>query len=253
MNDLYFEHALTKVFVSGASNSDDRYKYEVAGVKLGNVAKTGSCVGKQADDDTPEGIYNKYFKWTVDEDSYGDYTYIFDEPVEIGTEMTPLMTNVGEKGSFMMIPQQLKAEILTENPETESVVKLQMKEGVSYIALLVRITYNKTGDVVYPYAEGVDAITETVNDVEYAWAAFPVASKWEMQRFVDYYVEFGNGAGYVAPGADEVLEYTPILGPQIYFFEEVCSWDDQGNENTVGQGYEGTVNTGSVEDPFLDD
>ncbi len=272
-NDIVFEHALTKVFVSSASNSDTRYKYEVAGVKLGNVAKTGSCVGRQAfhDDEDPEnsdpeGIDNKYFKWTVDENSVGDFTYIFDEPIEISnTGKTSLMSYTGEKGSFLMLPQQLKAEIVSENPESESVVQLEMKDGVAYVALLIRITYNQTGEVVYPYAEGVEAITETIGEgddaVEYAWAAFPVASEWQMQRYVDYYVDFSKGAGYVAPGADSKIEFTPILGEKIIFFENVWSWDPNaeeypvpgGNDVTLTEGaYEGVVNTGSVSDPFGD-
>lgn len=270
--EVNFTHALTKVFVSGARNSDENqtYKYSVAGVRFGNIAKSGDFIFNKYDRETD---YPDEYIWTTDE-TLGNITYIFDEPVEIGENTTPLMQARDEDGymilddpnnSFLMIPQQLKYEL--KDPATEdnnsNVKEYAMTEDVAYIGLLLRITHNELGDVVYPLMEEttdeegnkvmkniIPDITEGVNGEQYAWAVFPIGTNWAAGTFVDYLVDFGKGAGYVAPSENTDASLKPILG-EIAFTVYVWPWND-GTESTVEQSGEGVVDVTNVEDPFPD-
>lgn len=268
---LTFKHTLTKVFVSGAWKGDSPYKYEVAGVKFGNVVKTADLTydDRNCDEEMEE---DKFFTWTPKAGAngmYGDFEYIFDEPVEIESSRTELMSGALDredaKGSFLMIPQQLVYEGIDEG-ETEdyhSVKSLKMKDGVAYISLLIRIENNDI--LMYPYEEGVKNITKEINGKKYAWASFPIASKWRAGNYSDYVVDFSNGAGYVAAGAEGLvfeyedeagnivkdvmkMEHTPILG-EIKFMEDVSPWNSY-DLITVDQNHEGVINGHDVEDPF---
>lgn len=269
--EVIFTHALTKVFVSGARNSDENqtYKYSVAGVRFGNIAKTGDFIFNKYDrvNDDPEE-----YIWTTD-DNLGNLTYIFDEPVEIGETTTPLMQARNDEGfilddpsnSFMMIPQQLK--YVLKDPaaadDNSNVNDYAMTEGVAYIGLLLRITHNELGDVVYPLMEEVidddgnkeliniiPDITEGVAGEQYAWAVFPVGTNWTAGSYVDYLVDFGKGAGYVAPSENEDASLKPILG-EISFTVYVWPWND-GTASTVEQPDEVIIDEGFVDDPFAD-
>lgn len=196
--------------------------------------------------------------------------YIFETPVKIGAETTPLMDSKSENGSFLLIPQQLKHEV-SEGVEDDSSSprSFVFKEGVSYIALLVRIIHNIDADhseVAYPYAKGVENITVTIDGEKYAWAAFPVGTKWVPGCYVDYFVDFSNGPGFVAPGGcyltidgftgEEptriLLDYKPILGGQIIFTEDVNTWNE-GTAGTVDNGGETDIDQGDFEDPGFED
>lgn len=271
---LYFDHALAKVYVSAAWNNNEEYTYEVVGVKLANIAKTGKYIfnkfGREADFAGDEEVIPH--EWTPSE-ALGDITYIFDAPVTIGATQTPLMSGgmdengeVDNKGAFLMIPQQLThVKANPEQSDSENVTQLKFQEGVAYVGLLIRITHNKSGDVIYPYAKGTDNVSQEVNGVKYAWAAFPVASTWDIGHFTDYVVDFTDGAGFIPGGAEGYdhfynpddpenydhidLEYKPVLGTAIRFMEEVGDWTN-GNQNTLGHTYEGVVNVGGGDDFF---
>ena len=275
--DLTFKHALSKVFVSHVMNNDERYSYKVAGVRFGNIAMTGNGMYD------PYGYsdsYSDYFKWTVAENPTDKAEYIFKEGVEIDGN-TALMSNEGTDGSFLLIPQQLQY-VTKEGIEDEGdgVHNLVCQEGVAYVGLLIRITEkNLKGEdeVVYPFAQGVANITETVNGEEYAWAIFPVSTNWLAGNYIDYQVDFSKGAGFVAPGAEGFmhpwgpqpgdedyseendwwvkLEYTPILGSEIKFTVTILDWDLSNTDSTVQQdgddhSKEVWQDGDSVEDPF---
>ncbi|MDE7388749.1 MAG: fimbrillin family protein, partial [Muribaculaceae bacterium] len=220
-----FEHMLSKVYVSQAKNEDTRYKYEVAGVKFGNIYKSGNCKYNTSDlwmepdaDGVKEIDTEKYpgidsekngrpILWSVpDTAKLCTIEYIFDEAIEIGSDFTNIMDGCAEDAeasktaSFLMLPQQLTYEEAGEgNGDDEATIVF--KKGVSYVALLIRITYAQTGEIIYPYAKGVENITEEVEGVKYAWAALPVSSKWMASSYHFYNIDFSHGAGYVAPGA----------------------------------------------------
>lgn len=272
--EFIFKHALTKVFVSRIINSDTRYKYEIAGVKIGNISNSGEFIYRgekvlTGGEDDENGVVdeNGYVNDPVGDGFYwkaGNQTeemvYLFDEPFTLtdGT-VYPMSGNdsgaedeVGfqdgkGKGAFMLIPQQLNHVVADE--ETE---KLSMEEGVSYIAFLVKITYLPTNEVIYPYAEGVEAISQEIEGETYAWAAFPVKTLWRPGTYVDYAVTLSDGAGYVAPGAEEEYQFKPILGREIRFTEEVQFWPNY-NDSSFNQNGEIIGDGTNTSDPFGDD
>ncbi len=271
--ELTFMHSLTKVFFSSVANNDSRYKYEIAGVKFGNIHNSGdfefrgekAVLGEGASEDDingqfrPDGYiqdaggYGQF--WKPAGDQTAELEYIFDDVKTLDADATRLDLMSGDdtatdtgKESFMMVPQQL-SETFTAN-EDDSL--LEFKEGMSYAAFLVRITYLPTGEVIYPYAEGVEAISKTIGEgddaVTYAWAAFPISTLWVPGTYVDYFVDFSKGAGFVAPGATE-HEYEPILGREIRFTEEVFDWNE-GKDVTVDHKYEIGQDITGGDDPF---
>lgn len=275
--ELTFTHALTKVFISKVANDDVRYKYEIVGVKFGNITNTGDYVyrGEKAFDDEGRNGYFGTDGYIQDYTGYGHFwkpaeaqadeiEYIFDEPVVLDNDNTTqyLMSGddtanlEGGKECFMLIPQKLSAKFVNEDGTLEAG---KFEKGMTYIAFLVRITNLITNEVIYPYAideetgaSKTDAISKEVNGVTYAWAAFPVSSLWVPGSFIDYFVDFSKGAGFVAPGADESIEFTPILGREIKFYEEVFDWTD-GTEITVDQSGELGMDVGNADDPFGED
>lgn len=287
-----FQHTLSKVFVSAAWNTNEEYSYKVAGIKLGNIAKSGDCAFNRFGREENYDVENEevpVIEWTASK-QLGDIVYIFDEPVEIGETSTPLMSgglneygSVDKKGAFLMIPQQVtNSAVKTESGTVEggtaeeNVTTLEFKEGVAYVALLIQITH-KSGELIYPYKQGTDNVSQEVNGEKFAWAAFPIASNWSAGFFTDYVVDFSNGAGFI-PGEAEGYEiifsqadpddpesednkvkielaYRPVLGYDIRFYEMVNTWAD-GNENTLTHSpsashtYEAVVNASYVEDSF---
>lgn len=276
-----FEHMLSKVYVAGAKNTNDSYNYQVAGVKFGNIHKSGngrymvsSEMPAEEEDKNPAYDYvnaGSYpVVWTFsDDEPVDELSVIFETPVTIKEEETDLMGGFDSTGSFMMIPQQLVHSVSEGTEEAESPT-LEMKSGVAYIALLLRIT-DTEGNVVYPFDQGVDNISEIIGDGEnaskFAWAVFPIASRWSASHITTYTIDFTHGAGYVAPGAEGYydaffedekidLEYKPILGGKVYFIEtesDVRNWDntdiDWTNE-TNSQKYTVSVDVADEEDPF---
>lgn len=269
-----FEHMLSKVYVAAAMNGNDNYTYEVAGVKFGNIHKTGgTCRFNTPAEWADEEHKNDYdwanagsrsIAWTFAEDKEAneELEVIFDDPITINASETKLMDGDAGKGSFLMMPQQL-ANSKVEGTEEAETPTLEMKSGVAYIALLIRVT-DKAGEVVYPYVKGVDNISKTVNGEKYAWAAFPIDSRWRGNHHTTYTIDFTHGAGFVAPGAEGYedayfgdninLEYKPILGGKVQVTEAwIREWDnsdiDQTHE-TNSQKYTVSVDVADEEDPF---
>lgn len=270
---LFFEHALTKVYISTVANQDTRFKYEIMGVRFGNIHNSGDFEYRGDKNyygpRTPESINGIFesdgyindangtgFYWKPAGEQTGMMDYIFASPVVLDNDNTSATVMTGDDtaiaGSecFMLIPQRLSESFVDEEGVLTSST---FDAGMSYIAFLVRITNLITNEVIYPYAEGVEAITQTIGEgadaVKYAWAAFPVSSLWVPGSFIDYYVDFSKGAGFVAPGASADVVLQPILGREIKFYEEVDTWDD-GSYTTVEHPGELGVDVGGEEDPF---
>lgn len=271
--ELTFKHALSKVYVSEVRNSEDSdFKYEIVAVKFSNIHNTGdfiyrgekalSATGDEVNPYTDEEGYtsdvtgNGIF-WKPVGEQTDEIEYRFETPIVVGETTTSATVMSGSdadaNGAFMLIPQQLSKEFLNEDGTIEST---SFEEGMSYVAFLVRITHIKSGKIVYPYATGVEAISETIGEGEdaitYAWAAFPISSLWGGGAFTDYVVDFSKGAGYVAPGADEEYALYPILGNEIKFTGEVLTWED-GSWTTIDQENQLGIDVGGEEDPFGED
>ncbi|MDE6271478.1 MAG: fimbrillin family protein [Muribaculaceae bacterium] len=262
--DLYFKHALSKVFVSKAKNDNSEYTYKVAGVRFGNIAMTGDC---KYDPSAGDGSMHSYFTWTY-ADQKASVEHKFAKGIEIDGS-ADLMSGAETDGSFLLIPQTLPSELASE----ESDQRFLCKEGVAYIGLLIQIVQKDDNKVVYPFEKGVDNITETIDGEKYAWAIFPVGTTWLAGNYVDYQVDFTNGAGFVAPGAEGYdyegwedgdeesktlhfdLQYKPIFGESIKFTVEICGWDKSYTDSNVQQNgdkesLEVILDGGAVEDPF---
>lgn len=283
--ELTFQHALTKVYISEIRNSDSRHKYEIMGVKFGNIHNSGKYEyrGEKAydGDETPNGTFREDgfiqdaigygIFWQPTGEQTGDMEYTFSSPIVLDSNATSAELMKGsdtdsdtKAESFMLMPQQLSKAFLNAEGNLGG---LEFDKGMSYIAFLVRITNTITGDVIYPYAKDeygnstVDAISKTIDGVTYAWAAFPISSIWAPGTYVDYLVDFSEGAGFVAPGASEEVELQPILGRKIKFYVEVDNWGEsedgsstgQGQWITVGQDSELGVDVAGEDDPFGDD
>lgn len=281
--ELTFKHALTKVFISKLGNSGNPYRYEIMGVRFGNINNTGTYLYRGIKSIEPETDENGTFDsegYLCDYEGNGHFwktvgeqtdviEMIFDEPIILDNEHSSIEFMSGNaddpKGSFMMIPQQLSSTAVNNG----SMEQGAFTNDMSYIAFLVRITNtdkeftntNEDGEeiteecVVYPYDEGVESISRTFgegdNAVTYAWAAFPVSSLWVPGSYIDYFVDFSKGAGFVAPGADASVEFKPILNHEIRFIESVGEWRD-GSKDTIDQENQLGMDEGNVDDPFGD-
>lgn len=287
--EITFQHALTKVYISEVHNNDTRYKYEIMGVKFGNIHNSGkyefrgekavfpdeSNNGTIREDGFLQDAVGYGIFWQPTGEQTGDMEYIFSTPVVLDGDNTSVDVMKGsdtdsdtKSESFMLIPQQLSNAFLNEEG---NIGGLEFDKEMSYIAFLVRITNTITNEVIYPYAKDedgvstVDAISKTIGEgedaVTYAWAAFPISSLWAPGTYVDYLVEFTDGAGFVAPGADPEVELQPILGRKIRFYVAVDNWGEnedgsetgQGQWITVGQNSELGVDVGNSDDAFGDD
>ncbi|MDE6303854.1 MAG: fimbrillin family protein [Paramuribaculum sp.] len=268
--ELTFKHALSKVYISEVRNSDTRFKYEIMGVKFGNIHNSGNIYYKgEKALNMPEGEINETFNsdgyirngdgriaLMPTGDQNNDMEYIFNAPIILDKSTTTADVMSGsdteaveaadKTGSFMMIPQQLSSAFLNEEGELNSG---SFDSGMSYIAFLVRITNLITNEVIYPYAERVEAISKTIGEHTYAWAAFPVSTLWVPGLYTDYLVDFSKGAGFVAPGADEEIVGRPILGREIKFTITVGEWDN-GGWITIDEKNQLGVDVADDEDPF---
>lgn len=278
--ELTFTHALSKVFVSELRNSDERYKYEIIGVKFANIDIAGDYVfrGEKAIDEIDRnGVFGED-GYIMDYTGYGHFwkpagdqtheiVYLLDEPIVLDADnqevafMSGDDTEAGENGGagcFMMIPQQLNKEYYNPDGVQDEIT---FGKDMAYVAFLMRITYEaedwvdgseepvNTTFVAYPYANGMGTAAQTVNGVEYGWAAFPLYSLWVPGNYTDYLVDFSKGAGFVAPGADASVAYKPILSREIKFYQEVFGWDE-GQWTNIDQDAQLSEDRTDVEDPF---
>lgn len=273
-NEIIFRHALAKVFISELRCSNENLKIEVAGVKFGNVFTSGElqyCGEKPLVHTEQNEVFNEdgYIAdgegrifWKPTGEQTGEFVYLFDaakvidkdhKSVSIMTGDDAVTENATHKEAFMMIPQQLQATV-EEDAEGNEINKFY--ETDSYIAFLIRVTTVNNSKVIYPFADGVTNITEEIDGVEYAWAAFPVSSLWVPGHYVDYLVDFSKGVGFVAPGAEDYV-LRPILGTVVDFTVSVGTgglngWS-QGGFESIEHDNSVRVDVGDFDDPFGDD
>lgn len=188
--DLKFRHALTQIEILATNEDVLRYKVEVLGSKLVRV-------NSRADMTFPTNS-NDAASWSTvtAPRQYGDKL-----PAAITLDANPqrVMT---DGNNWMMLPQQLTAWDKSSN------------NGGAYIAVLLRIS-KKDGTAIYPTKKG-NALS-----ANFAYAAIPVATKWEIGHKYTYTLKFfgkGGGAGLVADeltnpnfdGDDPDVDKTPL-------------------------------------------
>lgn len=163
--ELEFSHQLAQIEVY-ATNDNEEYIYNVLGVRIGNVTSKGTF-NLDNDEWTYSDVKASY------EVKYSDLV-----PRTLPRYGTCLMET--QNNNAMLIPQQLTAW----NPEDAA-------STGSYIGVLVNIK-TKSGAQVYPAVENA-----------YDWVAVPVSTEWKAGYRYRYILNFGNGAGYVAPDLED--------------------------------------------------
>ena len=167
--DLKFRHALTQIEILATNEDVLRYKVEVLGSKLVRVNSKATMTFPTNSNDAAS--------WTTatTPKQYGDKL-----PAAITLDANPqrVMT---DGNNWMMLPQQLTAWDKASN-------------GGAYIAVLLRIS-QADGKPIYPTKK------ENAPSANFAYAAIPVATKWEIGHKYTYTLKFfgkGGGAGVVA-------------------------------------------------------
>jgi len=225
---LTFKHLMSKISVYASNGNPGAYNIKVVGIKFVNVVKKGTysfgTFGKNASGDyemsgfgwTPLASSDATFAtYQIDYKATGDQTASSDAEISSGDapwDAPVLLTKAsGDAGykrvcfnetkdaNWMFIPQTLTA---WEKKTASSGDK-------SYIALYVNITTSSNGSV-YPL---------TAADGDYAYAAIPFGSDFEMKQGKEYKFKINffsgdkGGAGYVDPEDPEDITGDGIDDP----------------------------------------
>ena len=205
---LNFSHKLSKVTVGACTTSD--YVYNFAGVKIGGVKGTGSLTG----------IETNAEKWTLAEVDPTVFEYDGSQSVVEVKKYNTAYNLLGKlkdddnddvDNCAFMIPQGVTPWDPT-NPSN----------GGAYIAVNVQIN-TKDGVRIFPASD------------DYGWVAVPIpAGTWLAGYRYYYELDFTNGAGYVAPGANLGVNVgSPVLGDTKITLTTSLGEMPEGIENAV--------------------
>lgn len=206
---LTFGHALSQIQIK-AKNTNKNYKYEVMGVKIGNVNNEGTYTLKSGETAS---------SWS---DTKGHQTFevILTNAVTLdGTseQASDIMGIADGYTGLMTVPQSLTPWVCTG----DSKVSAKDNTAGAYIAVKVKITMVGTSAVIYPNPNVEVEEGETKPEYAYVYVPVPENTKWEEGKKYVYTLDFTNGAGVTEDG-------TPILGDPISFSEvEVSGWTEQ--------------------------
>lgn len=204
---LTFDHMLSQIEVK-AKSSLETYTFTIAQVKICNIPN-------KADYD------EESWELTADAKLASYSGPEFDKPIELTSKEQTLMcanANENTNGEYnaILIPQQLTPWIPAEK-------KGENNTG-AYIA--VNLTIAKNGVTIFPFTKD--------GETSY-WAAVPIDTEWEAGKKYTYILNFGKGAGWVAPD-EPVKPEDPIFGNPITFTVEVSDWtkteDEEKNMET---------------------
>lgn len=200
--ELTFDHRLSQIEVR-AKSENKTYTYQVCGVRIGRAEYI-------ADFD-----FNTN-KWTLDD---WHNTAIYTSSCDTITLTPDPVSIMGPSGNAMLLPQKLYGWDPVADPDNVA--------RDAYLSVLVRITRNDNGYVMYPFSD--DTFTnEDGSKREYAWASIPISGTWEQGKKYIYTLDFTNGAGNVDP--DDPTPGKPVLAP-IKLKVTVNNWVD--SESTM--------------------
>lgn len=195
--ELTFDHRLSQIEVR-AMSSDTTYTYKVTGVRIGRAQYMGSF-----------DFITK--SWTLDD--WHD-TAVYTSSCDTTTLTSTAQSIMGPSGNAMLMPQTLTPWSPTGDPDNVA--------REAYLSVLVRITRNDNGMVIYPFSN--DKLKDSSGQPrQYAWASIPLSGTWEQGKKYIYTLDFSNGAGYVDP--DDPTPGEEILG-KIKFTVKVNPWID---------------------------
>lgn len=188
---LEFNHQLSQIAIV-AKNGNQGYVYNVKGVRIGQVASSGTF------DFDGES-------WS-DLGAKTDYETTYDTPILLDSDAEDIM---GPEGNAMLIPHEFTGwDVENDKPNTGA---------GTYIAVYVNIETSQ-GVPVFPDTDG-----------EYAWVAVSIENTWDPGYKYTYILDFTTGAGFIDP-EDPDNPGEIVLGEPIKFSMEsyVISWSNSG-------------------------
>ncbi len=190
--ELTFDHRLSQIELQ-AKNENSDYTVKVIGMRIGRPQTTGSF-----DFNTNE--------WTLDD---WHETAVWTSSCDTITLSATPQNIMGTSGNAMFIPQTLTPWSPTGDPDNVA--------REAYLSVLVKITENDNGDVIYPFE----------NTREYGWASIPLSGTWEQGKKYIYTLDFTNGGGYEDP--DDPNPGHEIIGGPIKLTAKVNEWVDSSD------------------------
>lgn len=242
---LNFEHRLCQIGVNALS-SNTKYNVEVAGVRIGNVTKSGTFNFNGSINTETGG--NTFWSGITS----GKVEYIFgtsDNILTVGSSSSPIM---GKGGNAMVIPT---GKISAWTPATDAA----NSNGGMFISILIRVSAKADGIQLYPalglsaddqvektifavnktskaikgikkedgkfYDSNNNVYTLTANDEqkEFAWAAVPVEVTWIPGKYYTYTLNYSNGVGIRDPKEPKHPGH-PILGGDVTATVTLSDW-----------------------------
>lgn len=236
---LVFKHILSQIMIK-AKNSNKAYEYEVTGIKINGVMKTGTYIypstvtakGTALPDfsqSTPSWEArdaNTNELYASNKDDIFSYTNTWTNPIILNATAASVMNaDKGETDNFMLIPQDLTQWTIATTGTAKGAGKYFTVIGGNsanygaYIALKLKITNRSTKEVICP-ADGNEG-----------WIAVPIGAdnaaddKWEAGKKYVYTLDFSNGGGYIDP-TEPVDPGEPLFGAEIKFTIDVDDWTE---------------------------
>ena len=195
--NIKMRHGFTQIALK-AKNNNQGYIYEVTGVKLACVAKSGNFK-------FPVSSENKG-SWTPGTEKTNYFVTYAGTPKTLDGTYQNIM---GATGNIVIVPQKPTAWVMSDKTNTQ--------EG-AYFAVKVKIT-TKAGAQVY---EG--------------WAATNISDEWKQGMIYTYLLDFSSGAGYVdpmEPGTPGNPGEEILGGPIKFTLESVINWENHTPDSEV--------------------
>lgn len=232
---LEFNHMLCEIQIMAKSENTE-YDFDVMGVRIGCVNKTGTLdLNPRTDETSP---------WSFPTDDKIDYKVIHEQPITLSSTVTGISaaTKTGV-GYSMPIPQPLTA--------WDHVNDKRNSQGGAFLAVLLKITTKATNLQVYPRPANVDGV-EVGNSTDkpgYGWACVPISTNWQPGIRYVYTLDFSYGAGQVPP-EDPTDPGDDILSGQIGFNVTLNGWANGSQDVGVNMnGHNTTALAAENDDP----
>ena len=243
---LDFKHRLARVELS-AWGANEKYDFEIAGVRIGNPLTIG-------DFDLSAATRDNDSQWLSASQSVSTVEHIFtsgETIVRLGKTAENYRSEddaaslMGSAGPAMVIPMQTRIEAW-EGKADPAITNEPYETNKLYFSVLLRVK-NADNELVYPYPnrdekmnviyfavdsdghiverlyknddryytspdcdeESIYVAETSVEICPFGWAALPVAARWEAGKIYTYKLNYSNGIGWHDPDDPEPGE--PIL------------------------------------------